>query len=79
MIDVAADPKSVDFLALDVALPRMEQLGPRMHRVVMLRFSAGLNIEETAHAMDLSSISTVKREWSCARAWLYRTLKESDA
>ena len=78
VVDVATDPESVDILALDAALQRMEQQDPRMHQVVMLRFFAGLSVEETAQAMELSP-RTVKREWRCARAWLYRALKERDA
>jgi DNA-directed RNA polymerase specialized sigma24 family protein len=39
----------------------------------MLRFFAGLTVEETAKVLGISE-RTVKREWSCARAWLYRRL-----
>jgi DNA-directed RNA polymerase specialized sigma24 family protein len=41
--------------------------------VVALRYFAGLSIEETAGALDLSP-ATVKNEWAFARAWLYRAL-----
>ena len=40
-----------------------------------LRFFAGLGIEETAAALNLS-VATIKREWATARAWLYRKLSE---
>jgi DNA-directed RNA polymerase specialized sigma24 family protein len=40
---------------------------------VSLRYFAGLSIEETAGALDLST-ATVKNEWAFARAWLYRVL-----
>jgi DNA-directed RNA polymerase specialized sigma24 family protein len=39
----------------------------------MLRYFAGLSVEETAAAMDLSP-ATVKNEWAFARAWLHREL-----
>ena len=42
--------------------------------VVQLRFYAGLNVEETAAAMGIS-VRTVNREWSYARAWLFRELE----
>ena len=43
--------------------------------MVMLRFFAGLTVEETADAMDISP-RTVKRSWSWGRAWLYRHIQE---
>jgi RNA polymerase sigma factor (TIGR02999 family) len=72
-LDVASVDNSVDFVALDAALQRMEREDERSARIVMLRFFAGLSVEETAEALGLSA-STVKREWSCARAWLYDEL-----
>ena len=71
--DVAQNPPSVDVLALDQALRRLEGIEPRWSRLVDLRFFAGLSIEETAAALDLSP-ATVKRDWSLARAWLYREI-----
>jgi DNA-directed RNA polymerase specialized sigma24 family protein len=40
----------------------------------MLRYFAGLSIEETAAALSLSP-ATVKNEWTFARAWLKRELE----
>jgi len=59
--------------ALDEALERLEAANPRHSRVVEYRFFAGLSIEETAAALELSP-ATVKREWIAARAWLNREL-----
>ncbi|HXH82843.1 MAG TPA: ECF-type sigma factor, partial [Candidatus Tectomicrobia bacterium] len=55
------------------ALERLERDDPQKHRVVMLRFFAGLTAEQTAEAMDLS-LRTVEREWRFARALLHREL-----
>ena len=44
--------------------------------VVHLRFFAGLSVEETAKALEVSE-RTVKREWAVARAWLYEALREA--
>jgi RNA polymerase sigma factor (TIGR02999 family) len=63
-----------DVLAIDQALTRLEQIDGTKARVVMLRYFAGLTIEETAAAMDLSA-STVKNEWAFARAWLHDALR----
>jgi RNA polymerase sigma-70 factor, ECF subfamily len=64
---------SVDLVALDEALSRLEALDPLQARLVELRFFGGLTIEETAEAMRTSP-ATVKRHWAVARAWLAREL-----
>jgi RNA polymerase sigma factor (TIGR02999 family) len=62
-----------DLIAIDEALKKLEKIDPRKGRVVALRYFAGLSVEETAAAMDLSP-ATVKNEWAFARAWLHREL-----
>jgi RNA polymerase sigma factor (TIGR02999 family) len=64
-----------DLIALDEALAQLEKMDARKAQVVSLRYFAGLSIEETAAAMDLSP-ATVKNEWAFARAWLHRQLSE---
>jgi len=71
----AEDP--VDLLALDAALTRLAALEERPARVVELRFFGGLEIEEVAEALEVSS-ATVKRDWRFARAWLARELESPD-
>ncbi len=63
----------VDIIALDDALERLAERDARKAEVVNLRYFAGLTIEETAAAMELSP-ATVKSEWSYARLWLFREL-----
>ncbi|MEZ6020311.1 MAG: ECF-type sigma factor [Planctomycetota bacterium] len=65
---------SLDLLALDEALAELEAKDPDMAKVVMLRFFAGLSVEETAAAMQVSP-RTVMREWSVAKAWLYQRME----
>jgi RNA polymerase sigma factor (TIGR02999 family) len=60
-----------DLLALDDAMESLRRRDERQYDVVMLRFFAGLNVEQTAAAMGVSA-TTVKNEWSFARAWLMR-------
>lgn len=77
VVDLAAAKQgSEEILALDEALRRLETQDGRLYRVVMLRFFAGLSVEDTAQAMDLSA-RTVKREWTYARAWLFRAIQAS--
>jgi RNA polymerase sigma factor (TIGR02999 family) len=59
--------------ALDEALSRLEAIDPEQAKIVELRYFAGLSIEETAAALDVSP-ATVKRRWTMARAWLFREL-----
>jgi RNA polymerase sigma factor (TIGR02999 family) len=68
-----ADPALTDLVAVDEALTRLEQTDPRKAQIVSLRYFAGLSVEETAAALDLSE-ATVKNEWKFARAWLHRAL-----
>ena len=67
------DPDLTDVLAIDEALSRLEATDPRKAKIVTFRYFAGLSIEETAAALDLSP-ATVKNEWTFARAWLFRAL-----
>jgi RNA polymerase sigma factor (TIGR02999 family) len=70
-----AEHDATDLIALDQALTRFEQVDARKAKVVSLRYFAGLSIEETAAAMDLSP-ATVKSDWAFARAWLHRELSK---
>jgi RNA polymerase sigma-70 factor, ECF subfamily len=61
--------KDVNLLALDEALDELAEMDEQQCRIVELRFFAGLSIEETAAALSISP-TTVKREWTVAKAWL---------
>ncbi len=71
---VETPDRSIDLIALDDALEQLDAASPRQARVVELRFFGGLEIEETAHALGISS-ATVKRDWTFARAFLLRSLE----
>lgn len=74
--DDGAEPGAgTDFPRLDVALDRLEALDKRRAEIVMLRYFAGLTVEQTALAMDLSA-TTIKNEWMFARAWLRREMDQ---
>jgi RNA polymerase sigma factor (TIGR02999 family) len=64
---------SVDILALNQALERLEAIGGRRARIVELRFFAGLSVPEIAETLGIG-ISTVQRDWAVARAWLQAEL-----
>jgi len=63
-------------VAVHQALNKLEKWDKRQCRIVELRFFAGLNVEETAEVMSVST-ATVKREFQMAKAWLYGELKDS--
>ncbi len=63
------DNHGADVLDLDAALSRLEQIDEAMSDVVKLRYFAGLTVDETAAALDISARS-VNRQWTAARAWL---------
>ncbi len=65
-----------ELLALDEALRRLKDRDPRAAEIVQLRFFAGLSVEETAKALEVS-VRTVHREWKFVKAWLFRALGES--
>jgi len=60
-------------VALDEALTALEKLDPRQSRIVELRFFGGLSLEEAAEVMRVS-VSTVRRDWRMAQAWLHQQL-----
>ena len=64
-------------LAIDEALTRLEQEYPRQAEAVVLRYFAGLSIDESAEALDVSA-RTLDNDWHYARAWLHRELSKGD-
>jgi RNA polymerase sigma factor (TIGR02999 family) len=68
-LDVAAPEENLDVLAVNDALERLAESDPHLAELVSLRFFAGLSIDDTARALDLSP-SAVLRDWTFARAWL---------
>ncbi len=67
------DQDPAEILAVDEALEKLKERDPRQAEVVVMRYFAGLNIEETAGLLEVST-RTVKNDWRLARAWLHREL-----
>jgi RNA polymerase sigma factor (TIGR02999 family) len=65
--------KEIDLLILDEALMSLEKRDARQAQIVELRFFGGLSLAETAHVLNISE-TTVKREWTFAKAWFQRQL-----
>ena len=72
-VQVPLEQRAADFVALDEALKRLSQFDERKSKVVEMRFFGGLNDEEIAEVLGVTT-RTVLRDWKKARLWLYREL-----
>ena len=70
---IMVEESPVDLLALDLALAKLAAFDPAKTKIIELRFFGGLTMEEIADVMG-SSVATVERQWSLARAWLFREM-----
>jgi RNA polymerase sigma factor (TIGR02999 family) len=73
---IVSDDKGSDLVALDEALNELARFDERKAKIVELKFFGGLSVEETAEVLKISGV-TVMREWSKAKAWLYRELNNA--
>ncbi len=73
--EAIAHPKKamVHLVALDDALEELAVLDARQCHIVELRFFGGLTVDEISQVIGVSP-ATVKRDWTTARAWLYRQM-----
>lgn len=62
-------PPADDLLAVDEAIQKLQVERPHLAEIVMLRYFAGLTVDETAAVLGVSA-STLAREWRLARTWL---------
>jgi RNA polymerase sigma factor (TIGR02999 family) len=70
------DARSAALIALDDSLRRLEDHNRRQSRIVECRFFGRMTIEDTATALGIAP-ATVGRDWTAAKAWLYRDLKRT--
>jgi RNA polymerase sigma factor (TIGR02999 family) len=71
---ILSSERADQLVLLETALTHLERHSPRQSRVVECRFFGGMSVPETAAALDLSP-ATIKRDWSVARAWLFREMQ----
>jgi RNA polymerase sigma factor (TIGR02999 family) len=74
---LVTEARSEELLALDEALEGLAAQDPRKNQIVELRYFGGLTVDETAEFLKLSP-RTVEREWTMAKAWLYRALNREE-
>jgi len=75
-LGIAAPDRDAQVVALDEALDELARRDARKAKVVELRFFAGLSVEETALALEVSP-HTVARDWSLSKAWLARQMSHA--
>ena len=63
-----------DYVLLDECLNRLERADVRKAEIVELRFFGGLTLQEIAETQGLS-VSTVKKELTFAKIWLFRQIQ----
>jgi len=66
-----------DLLALDEALKQLAAKDPTKAELVKLRYFAGLTMEQTSEALDIS-LATANRYWNHARAWLHQEISRGE-
>ena len=74
----AFEEKNLDVIEVDLALARLAAVDERKARIVELRFFGGLTVDEIAEVLGVSK-ATVERDYTFARAWLYRELRGGTA
>jgi RNA polymerase sigma factor (TIGR02999 family) len=67
-------PASV--VALNDAIEALTRIDPRKGQIIEMEFFAGLSVEDTAQALNVS-VDTVMRDWRLAKAWLSREMKRT--
>jgi RNA polymerase sigma factor (TIGR02999 family) len=67
--------QTAEILDLNEALERLATLDSRKAHVVELKYFGGLNHDEIAEVMKISTV-TVRRDWIFAKAWLRNELQE---
>ncbi len=70
----AAEERAADVVALDDALTALAEIDERKSRIIELRYFGGLNIEETATVIGVST-ATVIKDARLARAWLHAAIR----
>ncbi len=75
--DCEVEEPSVDILALDEALTRLEGFDPRKSRVVKHRFYLRMTVEETAETLGIGE-RAVYEDWRLAKAWLSKELLKAN-
>src|SRR5207237_4786513 len=76
-VALVSPEESREIVDLHEALERLSALDSRKAQVVELKYFGGLNYDEIAEVLKISSV-TVRRDWEFAKLWLYTELHSVD-
>ena len=68
---------SENIIALNEALTKLENTDKVKSELIKLRYFAGLTLEQASQLLGIPT-TTAKRNWSYARAWLYREISKGE-
>ncbi len=74
-VDLASTAPDDNVLLIHEAVEALEKEDAEQARVVVLKFFAGLTNEEAAESLGISE-RTVRRQWECAKAWVFQWVKD---
>jgi RNA polymerase sigma factor (TIGR02999 family) len=77
-VQVPVEQRAASLVALDEALDKLAEFDERKCKVVEMRFFAGLQDEEIAQVLGVTT-RTVLRDWKKARLLLYRELSQNQS
>ena len=72
-LEIAAPAQDEELLAIHESVDALAAHDARKAELVKLRYFVGLTIEEAAEVLGVST-PTAKRDWTYARAWLFRAI-----
>jgi RNA polymerase sigma factor (TIGR02999 family) len=74
-VELAQTTPDDNLLLIDEAVEALGKQDPEQARVVVLKFFAGLTNEEAAESLGVSE-RTARRQWECAKAWIFQWIKD---
>jgi RNA polymerase sigma factor (TIGR02999 family) len=74
-LELAQTTPDDNVLLINEALEALGKEDPEQARVVVLKFFAGLTNEEAAESLGVSE-RTARRQWECAKAWIFQWIRD---
>jgi RNA polymerase sigma factor (TIGR02999 family) len=68
-VEPAIEDQTIDLMALEEALQKLEAKDPRKAELIKLRFFAGLSNQQAAAVLGIAA-STADLDWAYAKSWL---------
>ncbi len=73
-VEIASQATDDEVLAVHEVLDKLAAEDPQKAELAKLHYLVGMTFEETAEVLGIS-VTTAKRHWAYARAWLYAELQ----